>query len=271
MRVALVQFDIDWEQPAANLARVEAMLDAATGAPGTPATGTLTPGTLVVLPEMFATGFTMDVSAAAQGPDREVEAFLADQARRRGVWMLGGVVTAGADGRGRNEAVAFDPAGRPAARYAKMHPFSYAGETRHYAPGEAVATFPCGEAVVAPLICYDLRFPEVFRLAVRRGATLLAVLANWPAVREGHWLALLRARAIENQAYVAGVNRVGRDPQNAYAGRSVVIGPQGDVVADAWNAAGVLVAELDLPALYRYRQAFPALADIRPDCLPPEH
>ena len=143
------------------------------------------------------------------------------------LYRVGGRRDACARRRGRNEAVAFGPDGSETARYCKLHPFSYAGETDHYAPGAEVVTFDWEGITVAPLICYDLRFPEAFRAAVRKGAELYAVIANWPEPREQHWAALLDARAIENQAYVLGVNRVGSDPNTAYAGRSRIIDPRG--------------------------------------------
>jgi len=121
---------------------------------------------------------------------------------------------------------------------------------------------------VAPFVCYDLRFPEVFRIAAARGAQLLAVIANWPSAREAHWLTLLRARAIENQAYVAGVNRCGEDPRLRYTGRSVIIDPRGEVLADAGSDEAVITADIDLADLEEYRRSFPALADMRRELLP---
>ena len=96
---------------------------------------------------------------------------------------VGGVGVRGADGRGANEAVVVGRDGAQVARYRKLHPFSFAGETDHYCSGDRVVTFECGRARVAPLVCYDLRFPEVFRVAARRGVTLFCVIANWPAAR----------------------------------------------------------------------------------------
>lgn len=255
MEILCCQLDTAWEDKPASFARARALLESA--AP--PA------GALALLPEMFATGYSMNVAGIAEEPGGETDRFLAETARALGIWVLGGVVTRAPDGRGRNEAVAFAPAGRPAARYAKLHPFSFAGETRHYAPGDRVVTFEWEGVCVAPFVCYDLRFPEAFRAAVRAGAHLFAVIANWPAAREEHWAALLRARAIENQAYVAGCNRCGCDPNAAYSGRSLVFGPRGELLADAGGAEGVIRAAVDLPALLAYRKEFPALADMRGD------
>ncbi|MGE5611551.1 MAG: nitrilase-related carbon-nitrogen hydrolase [Bacillota bacterium] len=181
---------------------------------------------------------------------------------------MGGVVTTAADGRGRNEAVVFSPEGEEVACYQKIHPFTFGGEANHYAAGSEIVTFRWGAFTVCPFVCYDLRFPEVFRLAVRRGADLFAVIANWPASREHHWLTLLQARAIENQAYVVGVNRCGRGNVLAYSGRSVIIDPRGRIVADAGNGEGVVHAAVDAESLRNYREAFPALRDMRREDFP---
>ena len=126
-------------------------------------------------------------------------------------------------------------------------------------------TFPWGGFTIAPFVCYDLRFPEVFRVAALWGATVLVVIGNWPAPREGHWLALLTARAIENQAYVVGANRCGPDPHAAYTGRSRIVDPRGRVLAEAGRwAPGTIGADLDLEAVEAYRREFPVLADVDP-------
>jgi omega-amidase len=159
--------------------------------------------------------------------------------------------------------VAFGPQGQELARYCKMQPFSFAGETKHYESGSGITTFKWQDFTIAPLVCYDLRFPELFRIAVRAGAQLMVVAANWPQPRESHWLALLRARAIENQCYVAGVNRAGSDPHIAYGGRSLIVSPRGETVAEAGADPQVLVTKIDLAPLVEYRRQFPALADMR--------
>jgi predicted amidohydrolase len=255
MKLICLQPDIAWQIRGANLAKASGLLDAA--AP--PA------GSLLLLPEMFATGFTTEVDAACEEAGGATERFLADAARRRGITILAGVATRGTDGRGRNEAVAFGPDGAELVRFAKLHPFSFAGEPERFAPGDGIRTFAWAGFTVAPFVCYDLRFPESFRAAVRAGADLLAVLANWPSERSEHWLTLLRARAIENQAYVAGVNRCGASPHHAYPGRSLIIDPRGVVLADAGSREGAIAADLERPALEAYRRDFPALHDARTD------
>ncbi|MBN2329897.1 MAG: carbon-nitrogen family hydrolase [Candidatus Omnitrophica bacterium] len=255
MKVAAVQLNIEWENKQANYAKVANLLDRAQ----------IQPNSLIVLPEMFSTGFSMNVSEICENESNETGRFLQNMARKHRSFVLGGMVEKQPDGRGRNEAAVVDPAGGEIARYAKMHPFSFAGETGHYAPGDGITLFHWNRFAVAPFICYDLRFPEIFRHAAQQGATLFAVIACWPQGREAHWMKLLQARAIENQAYVVGVNRCGRDPKLAYSGRSAIIDPKGNVLVDAGNDEGIISAELDWSALDAYRREFPALADIRPE------
>jgi omega-amidase len=260
MQVVLVQPDVAWEAPEANFERVRRLLGAQPPQPGA----------LVVLPEMFAVGFSMHVAAIHEAEDGPAARFLAELARQYDACVVGGRVTRAPDGRGRNEALAVAPDGQVLARYAKLHPFRFAGETEHYAPGDRIVTFAWQGFTVAPFVCYDLRFPEVYRIATARGATLLVTIANWPVARVGHWTSLLAARAIENQAYAVGVNRAGADPHVDYPGRSRVIDPKGEVVADAGTGEGVGVATLSLEALTRYRARFPALQDLRPEFVPYE-
>jgi omega-amidase len=259
LHVVVCQLDIAWEDPAANRDAVGSMLNAA--APPR--------GSLVVLPEMFSTGFSMNVDVTAEGPDRPTERYMAATAARLGVCLVGGIVRRDPPASlGLNQAVAFGADGAELARYSKIHPFSFAGEDRRFARGGDVATFAWGGFAVAPFVCYDLRFPEVFRVAARAGADLLLVIANWPAAREAHWLTLLAARAIENQAYVVGVNRCGRDPNAAYSGRSRILDPRGRVLAEAGGEPGVVEADLDLEDLRAYRREFPVLADVDSRFLP---
>ncbi len=252
MKLYGVQFDIVWEDRQANFEKVRLLLSDAQ----------IEEGGLIVLPEMFASGFSMDVDSISGG-----EEFLAEIAERYGVYVLGGVVSRADGGRGYNNAVVLDAGGAEVARYTKLHPFSFAGEAERYQPGDDVVTFECGGCVVSPFVCYDLRFPEVFRCAVRRGTTVFVVIANWPEPRIYHWVTLLQARAIENQSYVIGVNRCGDDPKLAYPGRSLIVDPRGKILADAGSGENVISAELDMAALSNYRSRFSALRDIREEYL----
>jgi omega-amidase len=178
--------------------------------------------------------------------------------------MIGGVVTSAPDGRGYNQAVVVGPDGTALARYSKMQPFSLGGEAKNYTAGDQPVFFAWQGLIVAPFICYDLRFPELFRSAVRGGAQLFTVIANWPHMRIHHWVTLLQARAIENQAYVAGVNRCGTDPKFTYNGRSIIVDPHGTILADAGDGEGMISAEISPEIVNKWRAEFPALQDIRP-------
>ena len=254
MNVIALQLDIVWENKAANFDRVRQLLAEAAPAKNS----------LVVLPEMFATGFTMNAEAMAEPDGGPTEQFLAAVAKEFGICLVAGAALRGRDGRARNRALVFSPEGELLASYAKMQPFTPGGEAEHYTAGDGPAAFRWGECTVSPFICYDVRFPEVFRAAVAaHRPELFAVIANFPAKRIQHWVRLLQARAIENQAYVIGVNRVGSDPYYTYAGRSIIVDPQGDILADAGECDGFIRAPLDLAGLRKYRQGLPFLADMR--------
>lgn len=253
MKIFCCQHDIVWEQREPNHARVRALLAGAN----------LPRGSLVLLPEMFAAGFSLNVPLIAEGAARPTEQFLGAIARELGVWILGGVITGGGAGRGRNEAVVFSPEGREAARYCKTRPFTPGGESANYESGTGPILFDWNGCKVSPFICYDLRFPEIQRPAARAGAQLMTFIASWPDARLAHWVKLLQARAIENQCYVAGVNRIGSDPQFHYSGRSLIVSPMGEILADAGDRECVIGAELDLEKLAEYLQKLPFLADMR--------
>src|SRR5262245_57761785 len=173
---------------------------------------------------MFATGFSMNTGAIAETYGGSTEQFLAETAREFGIFLMAGAAMLGRDGRARNKALVFTPTGELLAFYAKMRPFTPGGELEHYTPGERSTSFRWEDITVSPFVCYDLRFPELFReAAAAQRPELFTVIANWPDKRVHHWLALLQARAIENQAYVVGVNRIGTDPYYHYAGRSLIV------------------------------------------------
>ena len=251
VRVLMGQLDLVWEDAAANAARVESALERE--AP--------TPGTLVILPEMFGSGFSMDATRACAG-SKELLSRISGWSRRWRCWILAGLALEDTDGPA-NCAVGFGPDGTEAFRFRKLHGFSPVGEPGVYRPGDSVGVWDVGGFRLAPFVCYDLRFPEVFREASKRGADLLVVIANWPARRERHWLALLQARAIENQAWVVGVNRAGSDPSATYSGRSVVVDPMGVIRADAGEGERWIKAEIDVAEAQAWRVAFPALRDRR--------
>lgn len=255
MMVVCCQLDLAWEDRLANFKKVEAML-----AQVRPALGSL-----VVLPEMFATGFSMDLDVVAEDVPSVTEDFLAGQAQRWGVYLVAGVVRRSSSGLGRNQAICVAPEGHILSRYTKIHPFVLGGESESFEAGTEVVRVGVGEWTMATFVCYDLRFPEPFRLAARHGVQLYVVLANWPEKRIEHWMTLLQARAIENQAYVVGVNRCGQDPNLAYNGCSLIVGPTGEVLEKAGHEEGFISATLDRESVLHLRAGLPFLRDMRSD------
>jgi predicted amidohydrolase len=253
VKVAAVQHDICWEAPDETAAHVTPMIAAAAAAGAR----------LVVLTEMFATGFSMASERIAQPPDGPSSTFLVDQAAAHDVWVMASVPTTDpALPRPVNRLVVAGPRGERY-QYDKIHPFSFAGEHEHYAAGTSFLTMDIDGVRVSAFVCYDLRFADEF-WAVAGATDCYVVVANWPAARRHHWRSLLMARAIENQAYVVGVNRVGVDGAGIdYAGDSMIVDPLGEVLASAAGGETVLVADVDPGVVAGVRARFPFLADRR--------
>jgi omega-amidase len=264
MRAHLVQMDIAWEDKEANYLKVGVLLSGADVAPGD----------LIVLPEMFDTGFSLN-------PDRTADAveggttieFLRGLAKRLGAVVQGARTIAApppphGDGKGRNMATIIGAGGEVLAEYAKVHPFSYGREPERFTGGDKVVTYTWTRVDdrpvnVCPAVCYDLRFPELFRLGLLAGAEVIAIGANWPAARAGHWRTLLVARAIENQAVVLGVNRTGADPNLEYGGGTIAVGARGEVLGELGEHESVLSVEVDIGAVREWRKTFPAWRDVK--------
>ena len=252
MKIALVQMDLAWEDVPENHRRARRLLEEAAGKGAR----------LALLPEMFCTGFSMESDRIAQPPGGPSESFLRAMAQELGLSILASIPEAGQP-RPRNMAILAGPDGA-VTRYAKIHPFTFGGEDRVYAGGDRVVTVPVEGVRVTPFVCYDLRFPEPFRLAAD-DTDLFALVANWPDARREHWRTLLRARAIENLCYVAGVNRVGEGGGLRYAGDSVVVSPWGEVLGEGAADETVLVCDVDPATVRDARAKFPALRDRRPE------
>ncbi len=222
---------------------------------------------LVVLPELWSTGyFAFDAyREQAQSLDGPLVARLAAAAREaRAVVVAGTILEAASDGRLHNTAVVLGPDGELALAARKHHVFGHASrEAELVAGGDdvPVAATPVGRIGVG--VCYDLRFPELFRLHADGGAELLVVPAAWPAARREHWRLLVRARAVENQAFVLACNGAGVDHGTRLAGHSAVVDPLGGVLAEASDEPTVVRAELSLDALTAARADFAVLADRR--------
>jgi omega-amidase len=258
MYAHLIQFDIVWEDKLANHALVRELVDSAP----------INAGDLIVLPELFDVGFTLDTDVAID-IHSTTRSFLQQLADSTGCVVHGSRATKHpVFCKALNCATITKPnTHEPICEYAKIHPFSFGRETESYIGGEAVTTYQWGTGkdpiTVCPIVCYDLRFPELFRLGVKKGAQAFVMGANWPSARIAHWRTLCIARAIENQAFVIAVNRTGEDPYLSYPGNSMVVDPTGVVLGEMGDEQGVLSIEIDPKLVTDWRASFPALNDMK--------
>ena len=258
MKIYGIQADLEWEDKRANFAKVHSLLD----------DKNIQPQSLIVLPETFSTGFSMNLQVTTENEPQKTESFLSELAKDKKSWVTGGLIEPYKTGeKGINRSVTFSPSGERIGSYAKTHPASIYHEENFHESGNTVEVFSIGSFQACPLICYDLRFPEVFRMGMQKGADLFIVIACWPKVRIEHWITLLRARAIENLSYVIGVNRTGKEPDVVYGGRSLIMDPKGKVLADAKEAECIIEAGMDHSIVTEWRNEFPALEDVRSDFL----
>ncbi len=252
MRFAVVQHDIVWEDRTANFARLTPLVARAAGAGAE----------FVLLSETFSTGFTMTpgMGEPEGGPSAQ---FLQERAAEHGVWVAGSCPEVAPDGDlPYNSFVLAGPDGT-VHRYRKLHPFTHGGEHERFRAGEKPVTVEVGGLRVTPFVCYDLRFADVFWSAALDTDVYL-VTANWPAARRLHWQTLLQARAIENQAYVVGCNRVGTAGDGTeHTGDSRIVSPMGELLATAAGVETVLVADVDAGEVTATRERLQFLADRR--------
>ena len=247
--IALAQASLVWHDPAANRAMFEGLLAPLAGK-----------ADLVVLPEMFTTGFTMEPDAVAEAPGGDTQDWMLRQAKALDAAITGSHACRDGD-RHYNRLLWATPDGE-LRRYDKRHLFRMAGEHQRYAAGNELVVTHWRGVRCALQVCYDLRFPVWSRRRPTYDYDLLVYVANWPTPRCEAWRALLVARAIENQCYVVGVNRIGRDGKGLdYSGDSLVVDPRGQLLVDARNAAGTVTTTIDLAALNEFRDRFPAHLD----------
>jgi predicted amidohydrolase len=252
VKVAAIQHDIIWEDPLANFVHLAPMIGEAAAAGAR----------LAVLTEMYSTGFSMAAERIAEPTNGPSTEFLVEQAAMRDIWVCGSLPERGpGDSRPSNCLVLAGPDGT-VHRYRKIHPFSYAGEHEHYTAGDKHVTVMVEGVRLSLFVCYDLRFADEF-WAVARDTDCYVVVANWPSPRREHWRALARARAIENQAYVVCVNRVGSGDGLDYTGDSAVIDPMGGVAELEGAEEGLLIADVDPAVVADTRARFPFLVDRR--------
>lgn len=252
MRLAAIQHNIVWENPSANFERLEPLIGraASDGA------------RVVVLSEMFSTGFSLAAATLAEPLDGPSVSFLAETASRHDVWMIATLAALDGAGVARNLAVAVAPDGSVMAA-PKLHPFTFDREHEAFTPGDEPLCVVVDGVRFSVLVCYDLRFaPAFWKLASTTDCYV--VPANWPEARRAHWSALLVARAIENEAYCVGVNRVGTNVAGvAYSGDSSIVSPLGEPLCVARNGEAILMADIDPGVVADVRRRFPFLSDRR--------
>ena len=249
MKIALLQIAPKWEDRKTNLGKAVSLIQKASSLSCE----------IAVLPEMFDTGFSMRTGAS---PFLDTSAFLSSLAREYKINIIAGTSLDGIGGKASNAALVMDTRGKTKALYRKLHPFSLSGEDKCFSSGETTVTFKLGTLKASLFICYDLRFPEVFR-SVAKSAQAIFVLANWPLKRIDHWGTLLKARAIENQSFVIGVNRRGKDGNGLhYSGASQVFDPWGKKILDA-KSREIAVCEIDQSLVSKVRKTYPFLKDMK--------
>jgi omega-amidase len=220
---------------------------------------------LLLLPELWPTGYDLARTREHAAPlSKGPFALMASLAQAHRLYVAGTALEANPDGAPFNTAALVGPDGKLVGAYRKVHLFPPMGEIEHMAPGQDLPTFDLPWGRIALAICYDLRFPEMWRRYMADGAQLILIPAEWPLRRVEHWRLLLQARAIENQLFVVGCNRAGPDAGDHFGGHSTVVDPWGRVLVEGGLEPGLFVVTLDLGEVARCRQLFPFLDDRQP-------
>ena len=256
MKVAAAQMDIAWHDRSANYDKARRMAAQAKDAGAD----------LLVLPEMFSTGFSMDTTITVEPLDGPTPTLLRSLARDLDMTVVGGFVLDRDDAGPQNVSLAVDRQGNDLALYAKVHQIGLLGEDANYEPGKWPVAFELKDIGATCFVCYDLRFPELFRAVVDR-CGLILVIASWPAVRQPHWDLLLQARAVESQCFMVGVNRVGEGGGHTFLGGSAVIDPLGLILAHGEDRETLLLADIDPAMVREVRSTLPFLKDRKPHLL----
>lgn len=253
MRIGICQTDIFFQDKGNNIMKARDMV-----------AGCAKAGAEVVFfPEMSMTGFTMKPEEYYEENMGTTYCAMKRLAEEYKVHIGYGYISNKNDGF-YNTYDVINPKGDIVNSYDKIHPFSYSGEDEHYKKGNKISCFEINGVRICTLICYDLRFSELFIKAAPK-ADLITVAANFGGPRDNHWKILLQARAIENQLYIAGINRTGEDISTYYMGHSMVISPKGDIIELLDENEGCIVTDIEPKAVAEYREKFPVAKDRRPE------
>ena len=250
LKIGLVQFGPVWEDKKASIEKIKKLISNQTGLD------------LYIFPEMTLTGFTMQAKNLAEEISGETFTFFSLLAKSIKSALMYGFIENGKN-KIFNTLVHLNNQGKIISTYRKIHPFSYANEDKYFGKGKNPIITKVKGLKFGLSICYDLRFPELYRLYGKEKVDCIVDIANWPETRVEHWRTLLKARAIENQCYVIGVNRVGDDPKLHYNGFSSVFDPMGKEIISVENEEKIIEFEIDKTYVEEVRKKLPFLDDIR--------
>jgi predicted amidohydrolase len=251
LKIGLVQYHPVWENKESSKSKIVNLLKRMS-----------TDLDLLIFPELTLTGFTMRSKRFSEKEGGESTVFFASLAAQYATHIFFGYIE-------EDEGVYFNtlthlaPDKRQICKYRKIHPFSYTGENRHYASGKLPKITTIEGLSIGLSICYDLRFPELFRYYAKKKVDMIIDIANWPVDRIDHWYSLLKARAIENQCYMIGVNRVGSDKSIDYPGWTSVFHPFGQELLCCKNEESVNSIDIEKSEVTKTRHKYPFLNDIR--------
>ncbi|MBK7627800.1 MAG: carbon-nitrogen family hydrolase [Bacteroidales bacterium] len=253
MKVALVSLDQVWENKNANMIQCVGYIEKAAelGAD------------MVAFPEMTLTGFSMNAGVIAEMPDRSTTIdFYICQAKDNNIAIAFGVVLFNGD-KATNNLIIVDNNGTLLTSYSKIHPFSFSGENNYYLAGDQICSCEVANVGIGLAICYDLRFPEIFQV-ISKKSDIILLIANWPEKRISHWKILLQARAIENQCFIIGVNRIGIDGNNqSYVKSTVVFDPIGNELKPIESYLTLDLFDISQGQVAIVRKSFPVKQDRR--------
>ncbi len=251
MKIGLVQFSPTWENPNESINTIKKMFGS-----------NLDKFDLIIFPELTLTGFTMNSKKFSEELDGISTQFFMNLAIEQKSNVIAGLIELSKEGT-FNSLIHIDPIGLIIARYRKIHPFSFAGEDKYYKASEEIVVTKINNVKIGLSICYDLRFPELYRLHIKQNAEVIVNIANWPVTRIDHWRTLLKARAIDNQCFMIGVNRIGEDPYNQYNGYSSIFDPMGNELVSVSNEEKIIYYEIDLNEVAKVRNKLPFLKDMK--------
>jgi omega-amidase len=256
LKVACIQLDIAFGNPTENKKRVRTEIEKVMSQQPD----------IIVLPELWSTGYDLtQLETIADENGSDTKAFISELSRQYKVNMVAGSVAKKTKTGVTNTMYVANRQGEIISEYSKLHLFKLMDEHLYLQPGETHGLFALENTLCAGVICYDIRFPEWLRVHTTKGAEILFVVAEWPLSRLNHWRVLLQARAIENQCYVVACNRAGRDPNNLFAGHSMIIDPWGEIIIEADENPCSITAEINVAKVKQVRQQIPIFADRRPE------